>query len=289
MARPDRTPWEPEARGRPGGLDGDARCLHDENAYGHRKRLGWILARVRRRDRIIEFGCGTGVMIALPLARLGHAVLGVDTDRASIEAGRALFAKHGLSGGRLDVVDLSAVPWRPDVVIASEVLEHLPDRELEAVLRAIRGKLGPGGRLLVTVPNGYGWFEFEHFLWFRSGLGRLLERLGVDRRIRSLKSKLCGWVPGDEFPASLSTSPHVQRFTHRSIRRRLAEAGFEVTAITGSVLFAGPFSNLLFTGVRPVMRLNCALGTWLPRIAAGFYVACRVGGVESTGPAGRRP
>jgi hypothetical protein len=56
----------------------------------------------------------------------------------------------------------------------------------------------------------------------------------------------------------------------------LVGQGFEVINITGSVLFAGPFSNMLFTGVTSIMRLNCALGRLFPRIASGFYIACRL-------------
>ena len=53
----------------------------------------------------------------------------------------------------------------------SEVLEHLHDDELDALLGEVRSRLAPGGRLLVTVPNGYGWFEMEHFFWWRLGWG----------------------------------------------------------------------------------------------------------------------
>jgi glycosyltransferase involved in cell wall biosynthesis/SAM-dependent methyltransferase len=268
---------------------GEADGLPDENAYGHARRLRWILSHMRRTDRIVEVGCGTGLMIALPMAKMGFSIVAVDTHEPSIEAGKRLFQAAGLDPGMLRAALPTDVDARPDTVIASEVLEHIPDPGLEEMLRVIRNALPPGGRLLVTVPNGYGWFELESVLWFRVGVGAVVERLGVDRRIRRLKSWLFGWKPDDETRSSLADSPHVQRFTHRSIQERLARAGFEVVEITGSVLFAGPFSNLLFTGARPLMALNCALGAWFPRIAAGFYIACRVGGAGPGQPSGKRP
>ncbi len=254
-----------------------------ENAYGHRKRLDWLVSQIGRPRLVAEVGCGTGLMIALPLARLGYPVVGLDTDAPSIALGRSLFERAGLDPSRLTTRTLAALPSRPDTIIASEVLEHVPDAELPRLFVALREALTPSGRLLVTVPNGYGWFELESALWWRAGLGRLVERLGVDRAVRQLKRVLAGWEPGDETPSTLAHSPHVQRFTYRSIRRRLAEAGFEVTGTTGSVLFAGPFSNLLFTGIGPLMRLNAWLGSLCAPLASGFYVACRVAEARGAG------
>jgi hypothetical protein len=55
----------------------------------------------------------------------------------------------------------------------------------------------------------------------------------------------------------------------------LVEHGFEVLSVTGSVMFAGPFSNLFFTGIAPIMKINSLLGQLMPRLAAGFYICCR--------------
>jgi hypothetical protein len=116
----------------------------------------------------------------------------------------------------------------------------------------------------------------ESFLWFKTGLGWLLERTRIAEALRWIKSVLLRCRPEEPYPPStLAVSPHVQRFTYDSIQSLLAKHGFEVSSITGSVLIAGPFSNLFFTGLGPIMKINCLLGQWMPRIAAGFYVACR--------------
>ncbi len=67
----------------------------------------------------------------------------------------------------------------------------------------------------------------------------------------------------------------MQRFTYRSIGRRLAAAGFEVVERRGSVVFSGPFSNLLFAGVEPVLASNARWGGRLGPLASGFMLACR--------------
>jgi 2-polyprenyl-3-methyl-5-hydroxy-6-metoxy-1,4-benzoquinol methylase len=172
-------------------------------------------------------------------------------------------------------IDLSELNLVPDVVIASEVLEHIQDRDLINILSTIRQKLKLGGLLLVTVPNGYGWFEMESFVWFKTGIGRILQSLRIVGFINKLKFLVFGKDIETLFPSTLSRSSHRQCFTHHSIVKLLEDNGFEVIGSEGSVLFAGPFSNLFFTGIRPIMKINCILGGWLPRFASGFYISCR--------------
>jgi 2-polyprenyl-3-methyl-5-hydroxy-6-metoxy-1,4-benzoquinol methylase len=250
--------------------------LPQENIYGHTKRLRWILSHLKKGDVIVELGCGTGYMITLPLAQMGFAITGVDLDRASIALGQECILQERQEPSILRAVDLSELDVVPDVVIASEVLEHLPHQDLDRVLTVIRSKLRPNGRLLVTVPNGYGWFEMEHFLWFDLGLGSFLERTRIAPGIRKLKQMALGKDTVARFPSTLANSPHVQRFTYNSMQKLLRAQGYEVIDAEGSVLAAGPFGDLLFSGVKPVMKLDCALGKRFPRIAAGFYYACRL-------------
>ena len=124
----------------------------------------------------------------------------------------------------------------------------------------------------MTVPNGYGLFELDSFLWFRLRLGLLFELVQVNNLIRRVKRRLCGDYVDAAYLSTLDSSPRVQRFTFRSIQRTLERAGFEVKRARGSVLFSGPFSNLLFTGCGRVMRANAHLGRRLPRLSASFYV-----------------
>jgi 2-polyprenyl-3-methyl-5-hydroxy-6-metoxy-1,4-benzoquinol methylase len=249
-----------------------------ENAYGHARRLDWIRSHLLPGDTVAEVGCGTGAMITIPLARLGVRVRGLDTDAASVAFGRDLLRKAKLDPDILRLGELGSLGCSPDVIVLSEVLEHIPAPESAAFLGGLRQALRPGGRLLVTVPNGWGWFELESFLWFRLGLGPLLERLRVADAIRALKKQLVGPAIEGHYhmtPSTLSASPHVRRFTLRSIRRELERAGFRVVEARGSVLFAGPFSNLLFTGLRPAMALNLRLGRLLGPLAANYFLACR--------------
>ena len=80
-------------------------------------------------------------------------------------------------------------------------------------------------------------------------------------------------APADVYePMSLSQTPHLQRFTWRSLDRRLRAHRFEIREARGAVLICGPMSDLLFSGMSRVMRLNAILGTRMSPLASDFYV-----------------
>jgi SAM-dependent methyltransferase len=96
--------------------------------------------------RILEVGCGTGSNIAM-LEGFGR-VDAIEPD----DGARALAARRSglaVKGGYLpDGVTLEDGAY--DLIVLLDVLEHIPgDRE---ALSALRAKLAPGGRIIVTVP-----------------------------------------------------------------------------------------------------------------------------------------
>jgi hypothetical protein len=247
--------------------------LPRENVYGHYARLEWLRDHLDQgSDYAVELGCGTAYMLTLPLRVWGYEVVGVDLDERSVEYGKQLMRNAGVNEDAVRCQEFAEYAGPITVVIASEVLEHLTDDVLDQMLKAVQAKLPPGGKMLVTVPNGYGWFELESTLWFKLGLGRVIEWLRLDAIIWLVKRRVTGDYRDSSHPSTLADSPHVQRFTLRGIRRRLERAGFEVVETSGSALVCGPFSNLLFTGFRRVMAVNVALGRRWPALASGFQL-----------------
>jgi len=246
-----------------------------ENIYSHKKRLTWMGQRLPGAGQVIELGCGTGAMLTMPLRQAGFNVLGLDRDEDSILTGREIAAQLGVDPDALRCAGLDSLGARPDTIIASEVFEHLSDEELDQLLEQLAGCLDSGGRLLVTVPNGYGWYEFEAWLWKKLGMRRWLSGSFVERVVMDVKTWLSGYTASqivEPYPSSLDQSPHVQRFTLSRLIERVCKNGFEQCGFTGSGLFAGQLSNLLFSGINPLTRLNNWLGDRMPRIASGFYV-----------------
>jgi len=244
------------------------------NIYGSFARVLWIRSHLEPTDRVLELGRGTGYAITYPLRAGGFNVVGIDIDRPSIDYGRKLLASGGLAPDVLELCKLRSWRGQADVIIASEVLEHLEPRALEEVLATSWAKLAPGRRLLITTPNGYGWFELESWLW-RRGLGKLLTKIRFIPVMERIKKLLCSGPVGETIPTTLSTSPHVQRFTLRRLARMLTDGGFMVVDVRGACLACGPLSHTMLSGCVLIQAVNRAIGRRWPRIAADFYLAAR--------------
>jgi len=215
-------------------------------------------------------------MICLPLFKLGYNIQGLDLDTQSIEYGRNIFKEEGADPDCLHAMDLKDLNGKFDAIIASEVLEHLDKNEGHQILKIIHGKLNPGGKLLVTVPNGFGWFEMDTFIWNRLGLKTIFEKTRLMEVIYQFKKLLLKErVNHPPHPSTLSNSPHRQWFSLNGIIKLLKQNHFHVEEATGSVLLSGPLMNVFFHGVSPFIRANCALGTIFPHGASSFFIACK--------------
>lgn len=192
-----------------------------ENSYGIAKRLDFIAGVIaaRRPAHVLDVGCGTGANLTAPLARRFAEVefVGVDSDADSIA-----FAEREHGGANVhflvedDAWDLGSF----DLIVASEVIEHVEDPD--AFLGFLRSHLAPEGRLVLTLPNGWGPFEFA------SLFETLLHLSGIHAVLRSLKHRLRGRPAGAQAADTLAISPHINFFAYRQISALLANSGFTV-------------------------------------------------------------
>ena len=117
----------------------------------------WIVKQVDREvglggKRILDFGCGRGDLLAHLFAR-GIAARGLELSKDSADETRGRFAGQPLFRGvATDAAELEDSSF--DVVFLVEVIEHLLDDQIAPILGEVQRLLAPGGRLVVTCPNG---------------------------------------------------------------------------------------------------------------------------------------
>ena len=151
------------------------------------------LLELRPGDRVLDMGCGGG-RHAFEAARRGGVVTAVDLDLGELKQVRDITAVDPavyVTTANCDALQLPFPDGTFDRIIASEVMEHIPDdagaaRELMRVLR-------PGGMIAVTVPA-------------------------------YLPERIC-WALSDEYHAPIAVGGHVRIYTEAKLRSVLRSAG----------------------------------------------------------------
>ncbi|MET0954257.1 MAG: class I SAM-dependent methyltransferase [Aeromicrobium sp.] len=158
--------------------------------------------RVGRRTRFIDVGAGAG-RHSYEALRRGATVTAYDMDEVELKGVDGMFAAMAEVGevppggsGEVKVGDILDMPYADgsfDVVLASEILEHVPedDRAIAELVRI----LSPGGILAITVP-------------------------------RWLPERVC-WALSDEYHAN--EGGHIRIFKADELRAQVESQGLELT------------------------------------------------------------
>jgi len=240
-----------------------------ENArtLGRRDVPFWRNLAVHAGGPVLELGCGTG-RIALPLARAGVHVVGIDRSAAMLNRARARVTRAA-KAGRIDLIrgDIRFLPFAaagaaasrrgspaarpargrkpfrfPLVMAPYGVLQSLlREKDLAATLAAVHDVLQPGGtfglELVADLPS---WEEYRKRISLTGWKNRpggahvtLVETVRQDRP-RHLT------IFDQEFTERVGRRRQVRRFslTFRTLTvpqmaRRLEKAGFEIRALLG--------------------------------------------------------
>ena len=125
--------------------------LHFNAKRDHRARTAKLFD-LRRGDRVLDVGCGSGAWTEIFLNSIGYngEVIGIDPLPGNIERARRKATLLDVSnvqyrGGQAD--DLSTIEGRFDVIHLGNVAGYFPN--CEKLFRSLRARLRPGGRLIV--------------------------------------------------------------------------------------------------------------------------------------------
>jgi SAM-dependent methyltransferase len=116
--------------------------------HRHMRYHDFFINRVKRDEEVLDIGCGIGAVAYDVADKAGAKVWGVDLDAANIAKAKARFVHPNVTYVVGDVLkDLPGQQF--DVVILSNVLEHLPGRP--QFLRRVLETAHPS-RVLIRVP-----------------------------------------------------------------------------------------------------------------------------------------
>lgn len=243
--------------------------LEQENLWGYRKRLRFVQraiaesfpGRQKSSLRVLDIGCGNGSQLALSLIRDGLDLTGIDTDKNSIEHARRLAARDANARflcSRVEDLNVSEVF---DVVILSEVLEHVS--EPLSLLKAALHHLSAAGITIVTVPNGYGEFEIDWWLFRALHLQRIVDAFA------SSSKEVVGSTDNQE-------DGHIQFFTRGRLRALFRECGLKVFMEGASSLISGPILGHLLGRYDKFIEWNARAADKVPPIlSSGWFFALR--------------
>jgi len=193
---------------------------------------------------IVDIGCGDGLATEVA-AQLnpGHQFVGVDWSADALRQARA--RGLGLIRAGVEESGLPLVSGSADVVIMSEVIEHLVDTDsaLDEAFRILK----PGGSLLLSTPNLAAWYN------------RGLLAVGVQPVFSEVSLRGVFGRPGSQ------VAGHLHMFTRRALTGLLAARGFDSIKVAGARYHDVP---------RPLRPLDLAFCAW-PSAASILLVHAR--------------
>jgi len=233
------------------------------------KRLKFIMDTIRSfpdtaKLKVLDVGCGNGI-ISLNVGTLGVQVLALDVSEKAISIAQSKNKFKNVCFQVLPAEGLSAIKEKFDVVICSEVLEHLTDPS--GLLSELHGRLSENGILIVTVPNGFGPRELlvtrpmifirDHLSWF---LGFVL----------SIK-KIFGYS-GTTVQSAADNLDHIQFFTKGALRRMAKTNNYNITGFRHSNFIDDVFPfSLIARKSQMIQKIDSKIADILPSILVGGF------------------
>lgn len=211
-------------------------------SYAHRTQYRTIARLVKPGERVLDAGCGEGVL-SWYLAERGADVTAMDISQPNLENAKKFLEKKGVAD-RVTLVqgDAEALPFPDasfDVVVSSHVLEHLPDfdKGLSEIRRVAKS------RAIVALPTCLNLAAASQLggadFWRLSKRALYALPYGLFRILWSL-----GKEGVQEGYAGKNELPHVWRYPW-VMRNKLEKGGFQIARFEAATIMLPYFSFLL--------------------------------------------
>ena len=186
---------------------------------------------------ILDLGCGVG-RHAVPLARRGYRVTGVELSEVMLDHARRLAEAEGVEDDRLrlerrDLRDLSGLGPFDACVCLYTVFGYFDDTENEAVLDGVNQALSPGGTLVLDVTNPMALLDrWPGETWREVAAGVAREASIYDPLAGQLTATRTLYSRGgrERLPESA-----VRMYAPHEIRSLLLRRGFDVEQLHGDL------------------------------------------------------
>ncbi len=175
-------------------------------AYLYKARLRMLDRLGSHPETVIELGCGTGGMTQW-LAKKYSKVIATDISEAALQFCRSHLRVSNVSFVRTDAMMTGLSDGIADVVMAFDLVEHLPKPDL--CFAEVNRLMRCGGLLFISTPN-------PNSLGSRMKDGAYLEYRGLPLAER--KRQWFGW----------QDDSHISIFSRDDWRMKITDAGFEI-------------------------------------------------------------
>lgn len=198
-------------------------------AFARRARLIAENLDLKGKEHILEVGCGRGFYeqflgTIYPTVK----ITGIDLKESYLNIARHTVKNKNVTFLNADATNLPLKAKTFDRIIATEVLEHIPDEQ--AVLRELHRVLKPEGILVITVPHK----EYP-FAW--DPLNYILEKVFHTHMPSNI-----WWLAG-------IWADHVRLYTESELVERVKAGGFRIKNVWRATHFCVPFSHFLLYGI----------------------------------------
>lgn len=179
--------------------------------------------------QVLEVGCGRGFYLyCLTKFKFIQTIYGIDLNHEVLKAAKKNLNHKKIKLTRANIYKLPCKNQQFDLIICSEVLEHLQD-DFKA-MRELKRILKPKGKLIITVPH-------LNFPFFWDPLNYLLIKL-FNKHI----NKSIWWLAG-------IWADHERLYSKATLLNLLNKTGFKTNAFRYSTHYCWPFMHFWLYGL----------------------------------------